>query len=83
MMFDVARKFFWYRHPSAQKYISPYTTAGYIDPVMVVQLGGRSSGRGGWTTGLQLQGTISLCGFQMVADLYVEFGPREIQYAIP
>ena len=62
---------------------SPYTIAGYIDPIMVVQWGGRSSGRGGWTTGLQLQGIITLCGFRMVADLYVEFGPLEIQYATP
>ena len=38
--------------------IFPCTTTGHIDIVLVVQVGGRSSGRGGWTTGLQLQGII-------------------------
>ena len=57
------------RHPIAQKHffffeiivyamIFPCTTTGHIDIVLVVQVGGRSSGRGGWTTGLQLQGNI-------------------------
>ena len=63
--------------------IFPCTTTGYIDIVLVVQVGGRSSGRGGWTTGLQLQGNILSWGYRKVADLYVEFGPLEIQYAIP